>query len=213
MSFGQEHWDVLLPSYLTNETKGRLQEALEQFRPTNRDEISYDNFYKDYRYEYFMQGDIVLEIRSAFWDKGVASYEKNYSDGLILTNTCDISFDNQRNINPKQCLFAPLLDLEDYSADLLANGYNEQKVNAFKRNIRAQLYSNLFYLPKVNHDGTDRIALLDRIFWYPIEELEPLIPTINDERVASLNQYGFYLLVLKLSYHFCRLPEQCDREA
>ena len=25
-------------------------------------------------------------------------------------------------------------------------------------------------------------------------------------------QYKFYLFILKLSFHLCRLPEQCDRE-
>lgn len=213
MSFGQEQWNVLLPTYLTAETKGRLQQSLEQFYPNNRGEISYDNFYKDYGYEYFLQGDILLEIRSAHWNRESASYEKNYSDGLVLTNTCDISFENERNINPKQCLFAPLLNLDDYLHELTEAGYTEQQMNSFKKNVQAQLYSNIFYLPKVNEGAQERIALLDRIFWYPIEELEPLLPTINEERVASLNQYGFYLLVLKLSYHFCRLPEQCDREA
>ncbi|SDH70726.1 hypothetical protein SAMN05421827_1415 [Pedobacter terrae] len=213
MAFGEQQWNNLLPSYLTNEAKGRLQEALEQFYPANRTEISYDDFYKDYGYEYFMQGDILKEIRSAHWDKDNASYQKSYPDALVLTNTCDISFENNRNINPKQCLFAPLLKLDDYLEDLKNAGYTDQKINNFKKNLIAQTYSNLFYLPKTGVGTAERIVLFDRIFWYPIEELKPLLPTINEEREISLTQYGFYLLVLKLSYHFCRLPEQCDREA
>ncbi len=213
MGFGEDQWNILLPSYLSDESKGRLQKSLEQFHQSNRDEISYEDFYKNYGYEYFLQGDIVLEIRTAHWNKDERSFGKSYYDGLILSNTCDISFDNNRNVNPKQCLFAPLLDLNSYLQDLLAAGYTAQKTEEFKKNVKAQLYSNLFYLPKINDQDKERIALLDRMFWYPIDELQPLVATINEERIASLNQYGFYLLVFKLSYHFCRLPEQCDREA
>lgn len=213
MSFGQEQWNILLPSYLTSENKGRLQDALKQFHKENSNEISYENFYKDYGYEYFMQGDILIEIRSAFWNRENARYEKSYSDALILTNTCDISFENNRTLNPKQCLFAPLLNLEDYLQELRGGGFSQQKIDNFVKNLKAQVYSNIFYLPQSGDDSPERIALLDRIFWYPVEELQALLPTINEERIRSLNHFGFYLLVIKLSYHFSRLPEQCDREA
>jgi hypothetical protein len=154
-----------------------------------------------------------LEIRNANWNPDEDSYDKSYINGLILSNTCDMSFDNSRSINPKECLFAPVLNLQDYLDDLLAAGHPEQKVSAFKNNLITQVYSNLFYLPKINDSDIERIALLDRIFWYPIEQLKPLLQNIKKERIASLNQFGFYPLVLKLSYHFCRLPEQIDRVA
>lgn len=213
MAFGDEHWNILLPSYLTDENKGRLQDALKQFHSSYTNEISYDNFYKNYGYEYLLQGDILLEIRTANWNQDTALYEKGYVDGLVLSNTCDISFENNRNVNPKQCLFAPVLKLDDYLNDLSVEGYTEQKVADFKKNVIAQVYTNLFYLPKVNQDDVERIALLDRMFWFPIDELKPILENVNEERIASLNQFGFYLLAFKLSYHFCRLPEQCDREA
>lgn len=46
-----------------------------------------------------------------------------------------------------------------------------QKVEEFRKNVKSQLYSKLFYLPKLNDGDKERIALLDRIFWYPIDEL------------------------------------------
>ena len=212
MAFGEQAWTDFLPSYLSSESKGRLQQAIEQFHPSNREDISYEDFYKDYAYDYFLQGDIILDVRTANWNQDQRLYDKSYIEGLILSNTCDISLGNNRNVNPKQCLFAPLLKLDDYLADLLANGYSQQKVDEFKKNVKAQFCSNIFYLPAVREGEPERIALLDQIFWYPIEELASLVETINEERIASLNQYGFYLLVFKLSYHFCRLPEACDRE-
>lgn len=212
MGFGENAWTDLLPSYLSSESKGRLQQAIAQFHPSNREEISYEDFYKDYGYDYFLQGDIVLDVRLANWNSETAGYDKSYIEGLILSNTCDISHGNTRNVNPKQCLFAPLLNLDPYLADLLENGYTQQQVEQFKKNIKSQFCSNIFYLPAKKEGDPERIALLDQIFWFSIDELAELVETIDEERVASLNQYGFYLLVFKLSYHFCRLPEQCDRE-
>lgn len=212
MAFGESDWTSLLPSYLASENKGRLQQSIEQFHPSNRKEIAYDNFYKNYEYNYFLQGDVVIDIRTANWNSEQKIYDKSYVEGLILSNTCDISFGNTRNINPKQCLFAPLLNLEEYLGDLITEGYSEKQVSDFKKNVKSQFYSNLFYLPALDTTKPEKIALLDHIFWHPIEELEPLMETINEERLSSLNHYGFYLLVFKLSYHFCRLPEQCDRE-
>lgn len=207
-----DNWNVLLPSYLTEENKGRLQDALTQFHPKNRKEIVYDDFFKDFDYNYFLQGDIVLDIRVATWDADTASYNKSYLDALIISNTCDISNDNKRKINPKQCLFAPLIKLEDYVSDLREEKYPEAKLEEFVTTLKSQGYSNLIYLPKVHEEDYERLALLDRLFWFPIEELTQLLDTINDERISSLNHYGFYLLIFKLSYHLCRVPEQCDRE-
>ncbi|WP_421941914.1 hypothetical protein [Pedobacter sp.] len=213
MAFGERSWVELLPSYLTSENKGRLQQGIEQFYPENRNEISYDNFYRDFGHKYFLQGDIVLDVRMANWNASTASYEKTYIEGLILSNTCDISLENKRDVNPKQCLFAPLINLEEFLADLSSNGLSDDKLEAFQKNVKSQLYSNIFYMPAAKADENDRIALLDKVFWFPIEEMEGLIETIDEERIASLDHYGFYLLNFKLSYHFCRLPEQCDRVA
>jgi hypothetical protein len=55
MAFGDDHWNVFLPSYLTEESKGRLQDALRQFHYSDTHKISYDGFYKNYGYAYLLQ--------------------------------------------------------------------------------------------------------------------------------------------------------------
>lgn len=211
MAFGEQAWDVLFPSYLTSMEKTRLKCALQQFFPSGQREISYLDFYRKCDFDYFLQGDIILDVRTAIWNKFNNTYDKFYIDALILSNTCDISFDNHRVVNSKQCLFAPLLILDDYLGELITAGQSQSQVEGFKRDVIAQHLSNIFYLPAFGDGEKERIALLDQIFWYPIDELALLVETINEDRLLSLSNFGFYLLAFKLSYHFCRLPEGPDR--
>jgi hypothetical protein len=210
MAFG-ENLELLLPSYLIDSQKSRLKDALSQFVNKDSNEINYTDFYREFNHSYFLQSDLVREIRFAEWEDNSATFIKAYTQAIIISNTCDISFENKRSINSKQCLLAPLVDFQDYLNDLESNGYNEDQILAFSKNVRYQLSTNIFYLPQNHIDNREYIVLLDNIFWFPTEELNSYINEIQKTRITSLSHFGFYLFILKLSYHLCRLPEQCDR--
>lgn len=213
MAFGDDSFELLLPSYLVDPEKSRLKDALKQFTSDEKGkEIDYTNFYKAFQHAYFMQSDLVKEIRVAKWNDEKAIYEKVYTDAIIISNTCDISYDNKREINTKQCLFAPLIDFNEYLKDLEKEGYLPEKISSFSQAIKAQLKTNIFYLPTNHKDNKEYIVLLDNVFWFPTEELNSYLEKIEDNRITSLSHFGYYLFILKLSYHLCRLPEQCDRE-
>lgn len=212
MAFG-DNLESLIPSYLIGNDRSRLKEGLKQFTPELKgNPIDYSDFFKIYNHDYFMQSDIIKEIRFAFWNPENAIYEKEYPDAIIVSNTCDISYSNKRDVNIKQCLLAPIIDLNEYLIDLKEKGYTEEKVYSFKQNAKAQLLSNIFYIPQHSENAKEYIALLDRIFWFSTDELNSFIPTISEDRIASFSYFGFYLFIFKLSYHLCRLPEECDRE-
>jgi hypothetical protein len=213
MAFGDDKFELILPTYLVDPDKSRLRDALKQFIPEGRgSEINYANFYRNYQHAYFMQSDLIKEIRIAKWDDESASYKKGYTDAIIISNTCDISFENKQELNVKQCLFAPLIDFNLYLEDLKQAGYNQEKVRVFASNVKAQLRTNIFYLPLHFKEEKEYIVLLDNVFWFPTSELNSYINNIEENRITSLTHFGFYLFILKLSYHLCRLPEQCDRE-
>lgn len=210
MSFG-ENLDKLLPPYLASSEKSRLKDALAQFMPEHRGkEISYNEFYKTYNADCFRQADLVKDIRFARWNDKTTEFEKKYVEAIIISNTCDISFDNQREVNEKQCLFAPLMNFSNFISGMKSRGIPSDRIDSHITNIKAQLISNILYLPE--HNGLEYIALLDQVFWFPVKELHSFLDTLEEERIASLSHYGYYLFLLKLSYHLCRLPEQCDRE-
>jgi len=213
MPFGEDYFENILPSYLVEADKTRLRNALRQFTPEGRgNEINYSNFYKRYDHAYFMQSDLIKEIRIAKWDEQNTEFQKGYTDAIIISNTCDISFDNKHDVNIKQCLFAPLIDFNEYLADLEMAGYSKDKIISFSQSVKAQLRTNIFYLPVHNKEAKEYMVLLDNVFWFPTAELNSFIDNIDDNRITSLTLFGFYLFILKLSYHLCRLPEQCDRE-
>lgn len=212
MSFA-DCFEKILPSYLVGSEKSRLKDALSQFSSENQgSSIDYSDFYKRYSHNYFMQSDLIKEIRFANWNDKTFLFEKRYTDAIIISNTCDTSFENSHNINTKQCLFAPLIDFKEYTEDLIKSGYDEKKLENFIKTVKNQLVSNIFYLPHYKSQEKDYIVLLDRLFWFPTQELNSYIENIEENKITSLSLFGHYLFILKLSYHLCRLPEQCDRE-
>lgn len=210
MAFNEIDWETLLPSYLVDEEKSRLRDSLMQFRQVeNAADIDYRNFYLPEDRDYFMQSDVIDDIRLPFWN--LKHFEEKYVKSMILSNTCDISSENERGINIKMCLFAPLYDLDSLIEDIKEDGRFEDKLDSHVDNIKKQMISNIFYLPPNENDGKEYIVLLDKIFWFPTEELNELLASIEEDKLFSLNLFGHYLFTLKLSYHMCRLPESCDR--
>lgn len=77
MAFGDD-FDLILPNYLVDEDKARLKDALKQFTVDEKGkEINYNDFYKSYGHAYFMQSDLVKEIRMSLWNDDGAFFEKN----------------------------------------------------------------------------------------------------------------------------------------
>lgn len=120
---------------------------------------------------------------------------------------------SKHSLSSKQCLFAPLIEFQEYLKDLELAGYDNEKLGQFCKAVKAQLVSNLFYLPMIQKEEKEYVVFLDNIFWFPASELNAYMERIQENRMASLSHFGYYLFILKLSYHLCRLPEQCDRES
>jgi hypothetical protein len=212
--FSAEHFERLLPLYLVSTEKQRLKEGLSQFLSANRDnDIVYDHFYLEDNVDFFRQSDLIAEVRSANWNADFegGEFERSYTDSMLLSNTCDVNDQNKRPINIKESVFAPVVNFREYLRDLKENGISELQAHNFEKDVMQQRIANLFYLPPYIKDGPDYIALLDRLFWLPSSDLNKRLPYISQGRIKSLDQFGFYLFIFKLSYHFCRLPEEADR--
>jgi hypothetical protein len=226
--FDKEQLERLLPSYLNNQEKGRLLSALKQFHDqTNLKKTEwsgklYTNFYLKQSLEYLLQGDLFMNIRQPSWNDELVEFEKIYSSALILSNTCDMDADNSRVI-PKEIVLAPLIPFKEFIFDL-EQIIDKKKLETTIQGIKSQIYSNVFYLPPNPDTNEDFVCLMDNVFWYPNNELiETFVDNSNNKpvfsstdkpiptRLASLDYFGYYLFLVKLSYHFCRLPEEKQR--
>lgn len=185
-----------IPYYLTQEAKEGLIKALKDFPEKV-------NYYTTKHQDELLQGDgwNNLDIIS------VETAERKSIKGIILSNSCDISPENSRDV-PARIVFAPIVPLSLYE-NLLTSGIDPKKVSSKVSSIKLQKVTSLFYLPKGGCLESDHIAVLDDLHTLPVQRF--CIKT-DREKQFTLSQVGFYLFLLKLSIHFCRFHENVFRD-
>ena len=151
-----------------------------------------------------LQGDGWGGFEMFAFDSG----ERRTVKGIVLSNSCDISLDNPRDV-ARRVTFAPLVRLSTYCDKLLRSSRDKKRVNEQIESIRAQKTSNIFYIPAGDSLKEDYIARLDDTHSMPVN---PLLESANKEKLFTLSNTGFYMLILKLSVHFCRLQENLNRK-
>ncbi len=170
----------------------------------------YSNFYLPRSLDYFLQGDLLSGIRQPNYSLETDEFEKLYANAIILSNTCDMDLNNER-IVPKEIVFAPLTSFDSFMEELRLLLGDEKRLETIVRGIKGQTYSNVFYLPAVPGTQSDYVCFFDNAFWFPTDELNSYLLDLAQTRIASLDYFGYYLFLVKLSYHFCRLPEEKQR--
>jgi hypothetical protein len=135
--------------------------------------------------------------------------EQRSVQGVVLSNSCDVDPGNPRVV-PARVAFAPLVKLSAYERLLRNSSIGADKVSAKIASIKAQSVSSIFYLPAGGPLAEDHVVRLDDIHSMPVaaHEVAP-----NREKLFTLSNTGFYMLVFKLSVHFCRLQEKVNRRS
>lgn len=193
---------IYLPKYLSPDSQSSLYENLRNF-PDNIDKRIYASGLDS---SIIYQGDGIKDLLIVnFSNKEI----KETKSSIIISNTCDIDSSNVRFV-PSQIVYAPIINLNQYRSKLLESNINPEKVNSHIEAIIQQRISNIFFLPCLNDDFEDSIVFLDRI--YNIENDYIKRNQLNQKRIFSLSNYGFYLFIFKLSVHFTRLHESVDRD-
>jgi hypothetical protein len=139
-------------------------------------------------FEFIAQGDILSEIPFQYTNED-GEDEQLSAMGIVLTNTCDAE-------RERFLLVAPVFPIELY----LEQGLDET-------NIRNNKYTKLFYLPSAILN--DHVADLNIINNFPRILIDKLIQREMLEKVATLNLFGYYLFLAKLTVHLMR-PEDLE---
>ncbi|WP_270502000.1 hypothetical protein [Kluyvera ascorbata] len=187
-----------IPYYLTAPQKEGLIKALDNFP----DNINYylSNYPEDLRNS-VLQGDIFNAL-TIYSPQGTKQ-----AKGIILSNSCDIDVSNQRDI-PMRAVFAPLVSLAKIEHLLKSRGLEEKTVDSKIDAIKKQLVTNMIYLPEV--DGiAESVVFLDDVYQLPTKDLQALLE--QKCKALTLSQVGFYILLFKISIHFCRFHEDIQR--
>lgn len=106
-------------------------------------------------------------------------------------------------------MYAPILNLDKYVAVLEKQGVSSVRIKDHVNNIKNQTISQILYLPTTIIYGHDSIVMFDKAISIPLSSEN--ISKMLSSRMFTLSNYGFYLLLLKLSYHFTRIQEKVDR--
>lgn len=186
-----------LPPFLSAESKTELISQLQQY-PDNR------NYYGTIPGETEpVQGDawrgfIAIDFETATHEHVI---------GFVVSNSCDIAAANEPADD--QCiLFAPILPLGRYVAMLEEAGDSPDQISSELDAIRKQSISRLFYLPAMPGHHEESVVPLDRLFAQPLRMMDLRAM----QRFFTLNHYGWYLLLVKLSIHFTRMGEAVPRQ-
>ncbi len=202
MTFDVESIQKQIPFYLTAEDQQVLVGELEAIEGGGA--VDYRlNDHRDTFREVMLQGDGWCGFQLFLFDTG----ERCYVRGVVLSNSCDVDPENPRDV-PARLIFAPLVKLSAYEALLAKSGINPEKVGAKIAAIKAQKTTNIFFLPASDSLSEDYVVRLDEAHSMPVAAH---IGGGKREKLFTLSNTGFYMLVFKLSVHFCRLQEKVNR--
>jgi hypothetical protein len=184
-----------LPPYLSGAERQKLFSEVRKF-PNNHDIYTASSDPDP------LQADIWPCLHVVNWHTG----EKKQTRAIVISNSCDLSSAPNDDL-ARKVVFAPLVDLGRYLDLLRANGRSEENIKNIETLIKRQEVARVLFLPSPNTALPDSIALLDDLHSQPLEELTRAKTT----RLVSLNQYGWYIFLIKLSIHFTRLGEGFSR--
>lgn len=197
-----EDLNLYLPKYLSADN---LVELKKQLRAWGEGHDPGEFFTTKLKKEPFLfQGDGTNALIGNFPDPKIQEGKV-----LLLSNTCDMDPANIR-LNPSRIMYAPILNLDKYIESLTKKEISDEKIHNHIQDLKSQTISQIFYLPTYHLWGHDSIVLFDRAI--SIHLSSDHVRNMVDARHFTLSNFGFYLLVLKLSYHFSRIQEKVDRD-
>ena len=127
---------------------------------------------------------------------------------MIISNTCDNSVENLRLLE-LNLIYAPIAKISELFDFYRSNGVEEKIIKSLFEAIKNQKVTHMFYLP-VGFGITDEsVVFFDKICSC---ENTYISDNLSSLRFCSLSNYGFYLLLFKLSVHFTRIRERVDRD-
>lgn len=195
---------IYLPQYLSASEQDQLFGEIRKF-PFNLDSRFYSHPLT--REETIYQGDGVKDLLII----NLPDQRLGSLPSMIISNTCDIDPTNKRYFQAR-VLYSPIFVLEKYENLLISQFVNtgkisKQNIESHIATIKKQEITQILYLPEGCGIESESIVFLDRINNCPAESLYKE----GNEKIFTLSNYGFYILLIKLSIHFTRVREGISR--
>lgn len=151
-----------LPQYLSDAELNHLKDELAKFPTDGTKDTIYTIAFNGA--DFLLQGDGIGKMPYLNFPNA----DVHSLNAILLSNTCDMSTENKR-MNPCRIMYAPILNFEKY-ADKLRESFPEQRVTNHLKDVKAQLISQMLYLPKGGKMDYDGIVFFDRAISLPLTE-------------------------------------------
>lgn len=191
-----------IPQYLSAADEQALVRELKAIAAGGTAGYTLSKFRDDFS-DVMLQGDSWRGFQLFLFESG----ERRSVRGIVLSNSCDVDPDNPRD-TPARVIFAPLVKLAVYEAKLRESGIAPDRITAKMGAIREQRTTNIFFIPAGGPLEEDSMIRFDEAHSMPVAAH---VASGERAKLFTLSNTGFYLLVLKLSVHFCRLQEKVNR--
>jgi hypothetical protein len=171
-----------------------------------KDEIGkiHNNFYTNTSEHDFFQGNA---INNAMF---VSLPNRKIADHpvLVLSNPCDTDLRNEHNRFPK-ITYCAVKSFSGFKDNLEQHsGMSVDEINSYMENVKAQLVSDLLYLPIGSGAAEERVAIFSETASCDLGHYiknQPIVTT-------RLAQKAYYLLLTKISIHFLRFGDMEGQE-
>lgn len=190
-----------LPQYLSDTSLQQLKEELAKFPTDGTKDTVYTSVLSEANY--LLQGDGVAEMNYVDFP----NTNVGHVNAILMSNTCDMSTDNKR-MNPCRIMYAPILNFAKYE-EKLRRDFPIERANNHLKDIKAQQISQILYLPKGGKLQYDGIVFFDRAISIPLSE--ETVERMCNKKLFTLSNFGLYLFLFKMSFHFTRIQEKIDR--
>lgn len=195
---------LYLPKYLSPTSEEALFKSLEQFEDTHGNK----NYFTDHRHpklDIICQADGIQDLLIV----NLPDTTTKPGPAMVISNSCDIDPANAKFFNPSIC-YCPILNLQKYEKVLLEEGKNQAQIDGHFSSIRNQRISNIFYLPTGGKLPGESFVFLDQICSCANDYISRA--DIENRRIFTLSNFGFYIFLTKLAIHFTRIREGIDRD-
>ncbi len=203
MNLDAETLNQQIPYYLTAEDQKVLLDEIAAISRGGTAEYLLGAFRDSFK-QVMLQGDGWRGFQLFLFETG----DRRSVRGIVLSNSCDVDPENPRDV-PARVIFAPLVKLAAFKALLEASGISAERIADKIAAIKAQKTSNIFFLPAGGALQEDYVVRFDDVYNMPVAAHAK---SGDREKLFTLSNTGFYMLVLKLSVHFCRLQEKINRK-
>jgi len=199
MNWVEKNLAIFLPEYLSSESQRALIDTIKQF-PHNLDHRLYSN--PGIAEQNALQGDGIQSLTVGH----ALSRQFIELPCMLLSNSCDMDLSNE-GMGTSVC-YAPIFRLEKYEK-LVLSELGEKRAKSYMHSLRQQHVTQCMYLPCGGGLEYEGLVMFDQIVNSPNND--SFQREIQEQKMFRLSQYGFYLLLFKLSVHFTRMGEAVDR--